>query len=328
MSKIADAQILQAGKKANVLLVFPVVTFAIALLMHLVLPDAGDTLARPSAYPAFLAILILLYLLCVAVAFAVPKLLSFLSQRAPIFAAVFLVLALWDLATLKLRLVPLPFFPEPGRVLAVYLNDWEVLGTSLFHSLRLQFTGYFIGAAFGLVAGIGIGWSKKVGYWFTPLVKMLGPIPATAWIPVALTVFPTSFSASVFLVALAVWFPVTIMSSSGIAGVPNAYFDVARTLGADNRFLIFKVAIPAALPLIFIGLFMGLTTSFLALIVAEMLGVKAGLGWYISWAQSWAEYDKVYAVLIIISFVFSSLITILFKIRDRVLIWQKGVVKW
>jgi NitT/TauT family transport system permease protein len=157
---------------------------------------------------------------------------------------------------------------------------------------------------------------------------MLGPIPATAWIPVALTVFPTSFSASVFLVALAVWFPVTIMSSSGIAGVPNAYFDVARTLGADNRFLIFKVAIPAALPLIFIGLFMGLTTSFLALIVAEMLGVKAGLGWYISWAQSWAEYDKVYAVLIIISFVFSNLITILFKIRDRVLIWQKGVVKW
>jgi len=326
--KIAVAQNLQTGQRANLKIVFPVVTFAIALLLHRVLPDAGNVLTRPSAYPAFLTILILLYLFWVAVTLFVPKLSNGLLQRAPIFAAIFLVLALWDLVTLKLRLIPLPFFPEPGRVLAVYLDDWGMLGTSLLHSLRLQFTGYFLGAAFGLLAGIGMGWSKKVGYWFTPLVKMLGPIPATAWIPVALTIFPTSFSASVFLVALAVWFPVTIMSSSGIAGVPNAYFDVARTLGADNRFLIFKVAIPAALPLIFIGLFMGLTTSFLALIVAEMLGVKAGLGWYISWAQSWAEYDKVYAVLIIISLVFSNLITILFEVRDRVLIWQKGVVKW
>ncbi len=328
MIKIAAVQILQAGKRSALKVIFPIVAFAIALILHRVIPDAGNVLTLPSAYPAFLTILILLYLFCVAVALGVPKLLEGLLQRAPIFAVVFLGLALWDLVTLKLRLVPLPFFPEPGRVLAVYLNDWEMLGTSLFHSLRLQFTGYFIGASFGLLVGIGMGWSKKIAYWFTPFVKMLGPIPATAWIPVALTVFPTSFSASVFLVALAVWFPVTIMSSSGIAGVPNAYFDVARTLGADDKFLIFKVAIPAALPLIFIGLFMGLTTSFLALIVAEMLGVKAGLGWYISWAQSWAEYDKVYAVLIIISFVFSSLITILFKIRDRVLIWQKGVVKW
>ncbi|MBT9167383.1 MAG: hypothetical protein DDT19_00712 [Syntrophomonadaceae bacterium] len=145
--------------------------FAIALILHRVIPDSGNVLTLPSAYPAFLSILIVLYLFCVAVALGVPKLLEGLLQRAPIFAVVFLVLALWDLVTLKLRLVPLPFFPEPGRVLAVYLNDWEMLGTSLLHSLRLQFAGYFLGAAFGLLVGIGMGWSKKIGYWFTPFVK-------------------------------------------------------------------------------------------------------------------------------------------------------------
>ncbi len=54
--------------------------------------------------------------------------------------------------------------------------------------------------------------------------------------------------------------------------------DVARVLGANNRFLIFKVAIPAAMPHVFVGLFMGLSFSFAILVVAEMLGVKAGLG--------------------------------------------------
>jgi NitT/TauT family transport system permease protein len=140
--------------------------------------------------------------------------------------------------------------------------------------------------------------------------------------------FPTSFLASTFLIVLAVWFPVTVMTSSGIANVRNTFFEVAKTLGASQKYLIFKVAIPAATPMIFIGLFMGMGASFLTLIVAEMLGVKAGLGWYINWAQGWAEYSKVYASLIVIALIFSSIITSLFKIKDRLLIWQKGLIKW
>ncbi|WP_243466974.1 ABC transporter permease [Acetivibrio straminisolvens] len=131
-------------------------------------------------------------------------------------------------------------------------------------------------------------------------------MPATAWIPVAMVVFPNTFSASVFLIVLAVWFPVTVMTSSGIANVRNSFFEVAKTLGADRKYLIFKVAIPAAYPNIFIGLFMGMGSSFLTLIVGEMLGVKAGLGWYINWAQGWAELHKVYASLILMAVMFSS----------------------
>jgi NitT/TauT family transport system permease protein len=59
-----------------------------------------------------------------------------------------------------------------------------------------------------------------------------------------------------------------------------------------------------------------------------MLGVKAGLGWYITWAQGWAAYPKVYAALAIIALLFSGLILLLFKIRDNVLSWQKGLVRW
>ncbi len=208
------------------------------------------------------------------------------------------------------------------------MNDWQLLAVSTFYSLRLLFTGYFIGILLGFITGVSIGWNKRCNYWIMPVLKVIGPIPATAWIPIAMSVFPTSFLASVFLIVLAVWFPVTVMTSSGIANVRNAFFEVARTLGANQRYLIFRVAIPAAFPMIFIGLFMGLGASFLTLIVSEMLGVKAGLGWYINWAQGWAEYSKVYATLIVIAVIFSSLITLLFKFKDRVLIWQRGLIKW
>jgi NitT/TauT family transport system permease protein len=64
------------------------------------------------------------------------------------------------------------------------------------------------------------------------------------------------------------------------------------------------------------------------LIAAEMLGVKAGLGWYINWAQGWAEYFKVYSALVVLAILFSGLITLLFKVKDRLLSWQKGLIKW
>jgi NitT/TauT family transport system permease protein len=82
------------------------------------------------------------------------------------------------------------------------------------------------------------------------------------------------------------------------------------------------------MPNIFIGLFMGLGASFLTLIVAETVGVKSGLGWYVQWAQGWAEYGKVYGALIIMAAFFSTIMTALFKVRDRALVWQKGMIKW
>ncbi len=70
--------------------------------------------------------------------------------------------------------------------------------------------------------------------------------------------------------------------------------DVARTLGASQRFLILRVAIPAALPNVFVGLFMGLGASFSVLIVAEMVGVKSGDRLFTSSeAQGWAAYPNI-----------------------------------
>ncbi len=103
---------------------------------------------------------------------------------------------------------------------------------------------------------------------------------------------------------------------------------MARTLGANPRFLILKVAIPAALPHVFVGLFMGLGASFAVLVTAEMMGVKAGLGFYLQWAQGWGAYANMYAALVVMALMCSGLITLLFKVRGHVLSYQKEEVKW
>jgi NitT/TauT family transport system permease protein len=250
------------------------------------------------------------------------------QHYAPWLTLIAAFLAAWEIATAKLGALPMPFFPPPPALLEVILDDWPRLAESILASFRLLAGGYLIGAAVGFAAGVSIGWSRAIGYWIHPILRFIGPLPATAWLPLAFFVFPSSWSASTFLIALATGFPVTVLTWSGVASVNSTYYDVARTVGASQRFLVFKVAIPAAMPYVFVGLFMGLGNSFAVLVVAEMLGVKAGLGWYLQWAQGWAAYANMYAALLIMALACSGLITLLFKMRDRLLSWQKGLVRW
>ncbi|MFL9865780.1 ABC transporter permease subunit [Paraburkholderia fungorum] len=246
----------------------------------------------------------------------------------PWLLALALGVSVWEAVTAQLEWLPRPFFAPPQALIGVYAEDYPRLGSSVVHSFGLLAYGYVLGAAAGFVTGVSIGWSQAVSYWVHPVLRLIGPLPATAWLPLAFFFFPSSFSASVFLIALATAFPVAVLTWSGVAGVNSAYYDIARTLGARPAFLILRVAIPAALPSVFVGLFMGLGASFSVLIVAEMMGVKAGLGWYLQWAQGWAAYSNMYAALLVMALMCSGLITLLFRLRDRMLAWQKGLLKW
>lgn len=239
-----------------------------------------------------------------------------------------LLLALWEALTAKMGLLPPPFFAPPQSLLDVAVEDWSRLGLSTAHSLRLLAHGFVLGAGVGFATGVWIGWSRIAGYWVHPVLRFLGPVPASALLPLAFFFAPSSYAAAVFLVGLATFFPVAVLTWSGVASVNKSYYDVARTLGAPEWFLVLRVAVPAALPQVFVGLFMGLGASFSVLVTAEMMGVKAGLGWYLQWAQGWAAYPNMYAALLVMAVLCSGLITLLFKVRDRALSWQKGTVKW
>jgi NitT/TauT family transport system permease protein len=303
------------------------VATSVALAVHLCLSN-NELPSEARLYSLFLGGVFGAGIAAAMVQFFWPGLRRWMRNMCPIFAAAILTLAFWELITGVLRWLPLPYFPAPAAVLQSLVSDRALLFDSTWHSLLLLFSGYVLGVVVALITGVCIGWSARMRYWGMPLLKVVGPIPATAWIPLAMVVSPSTMFSAVGLIALAVWFPVSMLTISGIANTRASYLDVARTLGAGRWYLIFRVAIPAAMPSIFVGLFMGLGTSFLTLVVAETVGVKSGLGWYVSWAQGWAEYGKVFAALIIMAAFFSTIMTLLFKVRDRVLGWQKGMIKW
>lgn len=306
-----------------------IVSIVLAIAVDVFVESAGKHI--PAKHPYFVYLLV-----CFLVATTTITIASYFNAKAKLWleeknlfiAVLFLLLNLLNVVTKKFALLPVIYFPSLDKILGVIVEDRAFLALCLASSGKLLFTGYLFGAIAGFATGIAVGFSKSAGYWINPLIRVLGPIPATAWIPLVLISFPTTFSASAFLIALAVWFPTTVMTSSGILNVQNAYFEVSSTLGAGKYYQIFKVGVPASMPHMFIGLFNGTCASFITLMTAEMLGVKNGIGWYINWQKEMMAYANVYAGLIIIAVTFSILITLLFKVRDYVLVWQKGVIKW
>jgi NitT/TauT family transport system permease protein len=313
-------------RSSAILLAVPIAG-AIALGIHL-LVSRNEGSSESHSYTIFLSLFLAIAVVTAVTQKGWARLRARMRHMRPIFTVAVLFVCGWEVITSGFRLLPMPYFPSPAGVLQSLINDRALLFDSTWHSLVLLLTGYSLGVAAGLISGVCIGWSAPARYWGMPVLKIIGPIPATAWIPLAMVVSPSALFSAAALIALAVWFPVTMLTASGVSNTRASYLDVARTLGARPRYLIFRVAIPAALPSIFVGLFMGLGASFLTLVVAESVGVKSGLGWYVSWAQGWAEYGKVYAALIIMALFFSTIMTLLFKLRDHVLIWQKGMIRW
>src|SRR5262245_54163446 len=157
------------------------VACAVGIGIHLAVVR-NDPEPETSSYTVLLGSILGLSLLLSAVQSFSSAVRRRMRHMHPIIAGAISLLCVWELVTSGFRWLPLPYFPSPASVLRNLLLDWELLFDSTWHSLFLLVRGYILGALVGIVSGICIGWYKQARYWGMPLLKIIGPIPATAWI--------------------------------------------------------------------------------------------------------------------------------------------------
>ena len=194
-------------------------------------PDLGDWGRGPELAYAALALAALL-VLSGALRATGSSALRRVEHATPWLIALGLVFAVWEAGSAKAGWLPQPFFPPPHAILEVFTDDWPKLVESIVASVKLELLGFAFGAAFGFAIGVLLGRSRLFGYWVHPVLRLIGPLPAIAWLPIAFFAFPSSWSASIFLIALTTGFPVAVLTWSGVASVNPAFYDIARTLGA------------------------------------------------------------------------------------------------
>src|SRR5499426_1122121 len=199
----------------------------------------------------------------------------------------------WDLALY----VRFQNVPSPGDVLAeaIELFASRAFYVHILASLERIWLGFAIATALGIGLGLLIGWFALVEDILMPPIELLRPIPAVAWVPISIMLWPTERSSIVFITTLGAFFPIVLNTIHGVEGIDRQLVRAATSLGAKRAAIFREVVLPGALPSIVTGLSVGMGVSWICLISAEMISGQFGVGYF-----TWVAYGIVkYAQIVV-----------------------------
>ena len=243
----------------------------------------------------------------------------FLAIASPI-----VLLVVWEIAA-RLHVIDTRFFPAPSSVIATMIDmlwSGELISNTLV-SLRRLALGALIGGVPALILGIAMGLNRWVRAVFDPLIAATYPIPKSAILPLALLIFGLGEASKIFMVAVGVFFPVAINSTTGVLGISSIYLDVGRNYKANRWKTFWTIALPGALPVIMSGFKLGIGIGLILIAIAEMIGAKSGLGYMIWTAWETFSVEQMYVGLFMIAIIGFVLTVALNELERLIIPWKR-----
>jgi NitT/TauT family transport system permease protein len=212
-------------------------------------------------------------------------------------ASLLATLVLWYLLT-KYRVVFYVRFtnvPSPEQVFerAVRALSSQRFYEHIFLSCRRIFIGFAGATVVAVPLGLAMGRFARLRQAVFPLVEVLRPIPAIAWVPMAIMLWPTNEESIVFITFLGAFFPILLNTLHGMAMVDKVFVRAAQCLGATEAAIFREVYFPASLPHVFTGLAVGMGVAWVSLIAAEMISGQFGIGYFTWEAYSLVQYPDI-----------------------------------
>ena len=248
---------------------------------------------------------------------------SWLSWLVPV-----VVLVLWETAA-RLGLIAPQVLPAPSSVAETALDlarngDLFVhLGVSLLRAVA----GFMVGGAIGLVLGITVGFSPLAQALFDRPIQMVRAIPFLAMLPLVIVWFGVGEVAKIFLVALAVLFPIYINTMLGIRQIDPKLMELAKVIGLDWSAIVRRIILPGAMPSILTGVRYALAHAWLALVIAETLATTKGIGFLAMDAREFLQTNVILLTMIIYAIIGVVADALVRLLETRFLAWHANYAK-
>jgi NitT/TauT family transport system permease protein len=185
--------------------------------------------------------------------------------------------------------------PTPYQVLrqAIEVGASTKFLVNVAYSVRRILFGFAIAIAIGVPLGLMIGKYRRVRDLFMPAVEIMRPIPAIAWVPMSIMLWPNNEASIVFITFIGAFFPILLNTVHGVHSMDGVLIRAGRCLGASEVRLFWNVILPGSLPHIFTGLAVGMGVAWVSLIAAEMISGQFGVGYFTWEAYSLVNYPAI-----------------------------------
>ena len=236
------------------------------------------------------------------------------------------LLLLWQVASYA------PSFPidtvsrplDIGAALLAAAEDGSLL-MATGQTLLATLTGLAIAIAVGVPFGFAVGYSRRIEGLTDLLVETIRPIPAVALIPLALLVMGFGVSMEASLVGFAAFWPIMIMSRTGMREIDPRLLEVADALGFGTARRFAKFMLPGAMRQLFTALRLGSGVALVVAVTVEIAVNPYGLGYQLVGAQVALRPDRMFAFLVWIAFVGWALTAIISLFEARLFAWDVQV---
>jgi len=223
-----------------------------------------------------------------------------LKRKLPSVTAVAALLIIWQLVCTT-GLIPSYMLPSPIEVIRAFVSEFPLLMENSVITLQEAFIGLFLGVSVGFFAAVLMDTFKILYKAFYPLLIITQTIPSVAIAPLLVLWFGYEMTPKIVLIVISTFFPVTVGLLDGFRSADKDAVSLLRSMGA-NRAQIFRyIKFPSALPQLFSGLRIAVAYSVVGAVISEWLGGFGGLGVYMTRVKKAFAFDKMFAVIFLIS---------------------------
>jgi NitT/TauT family transport system permease protein len=233
-----------------------------------------------------------------------------------------LILAVWQVLAAVVNTPGL--LPSPLQTLLT-LATWATsggFGPHLTATMAGALGGLAIGAGLGLIAGVIVGEVRVLDRILYPVALALQAMPVVAIAPLVIVWFGIGIPSKLALVAIGTFFVMFLNTVAGMHATPTELSDMGRAFGGSRWQIALRIKLPNAWDYIFGALEVCAALSFILCVVGEFLAAKAGLGYYLRAASNNIDAAAMFASLIVLSLLATTLALAVRAAHHRTVFWK------
>ena len=243
------------------------------------------------------------------------KLLNMLRRNIPAICAVTALLLIWQLICMT-ELIPSYMLPSPVKVLQAFVSELPLLWENSLITLQEAFIGLLLGVTVGFLVAVLMDTFDILYKAFYPLLIITQTIPSVAIAPLLVLWFGYEMTPKIILIVISTFFPVAVGLLDGFRSADKDTIGLLRSMGANRWQIFHHIKFPSSLPQFFSGLKIAAAYSVVGAVISEWLGGFGGLGVYMTRVKKAFAFDKMFAVIFLISAI-SLLLMVLVELAEK-----------
>lgn len=233
------------------------------------------------------------------------------------------ILIIWQLLSVT-KVVPKYMLPSPFDVVKAFILDFPLLMHHARITLLEAFLGLGIGVLLGFVVAVLMDRFEIVYKAIYPVLVITQTIPTVAIAPLLVLWLGYGMAPKITLIVIVTFFPITVGLLDGFRSADPDTIQLLRSMKASNGQIFKHIKLPSSMSHFFAGLRISVSYSVVGAVIAEWLGGYSGLGVYMTRVKKSYSFDKMFAVILLISMISLLLMWGVTLVQKKSMPWESN----